>query len=79
LSLEPTITDAPETLVAQMGELTPTATQEMAALGRRRRIFSALCLLMLISMGIWLGTILAADGFGLLDYLMLAAFLITAP
>jgi len=79
LSLEPTITNAPETLVAQTGELTPTATQEMAALGRRRRIFSALCLLMLISMGIWLGTILAADGFGLLDYLMLAAFLITAP
>ena len=77
--LEPTITNAPETLVAQTGELTPTATQEMAALGRRRRIFSVLCLLMLISMGIWLGTILAADGFGLLDYLMLAAFLITAP
>ena len=79
MSLEPTITNAPETLVAQTGELTPTATQEMAALGRRRRIFSVLCLLMLISMGIWLGTILAADGFGLRDYLMLAAFLITAP
>src|SRR4029077_17147854 len=58
LSLEPTIANAPEVLAAQTGELTPTATQTLAALARRRRIFSALCLLTLISMGIWLGTIL---------------------
>ncbi len=58
LSLEPTIANAPETLAAQAGELTPTATQGLAALARRRRIFSALCLLTLGSMGIWLGNIL---------------------
>jgi hypothetical protein len=79
LSVEPTIANAPEALAAQTGELTPTATQTLAALARRRRIFSVLCLLTLISMGLWLGTILAADGFGLLDGMMLAAFLITAP
>jgi membrane glycosyltransferase len=79
LSIEPTIANAPEMLAAPTGELTPTATQGLTALARRRRIFSALCLLTLISMGIWLGRILGADGFGLLDWLMLAAFLITAP
>jgi membrane glycosyltransferase len=79
LSIEPTIANAPEVLAAPTGELTPTATQGLTALARRRRIFSALCLLTLISMGIWLGKILSADGFGLLDWLMLAAFLITAP
>ena len=79
MSIEPTIANAPEVLAAPTGELTPTATQGLTALARRRRIFSALCLLTLISMGIWLGKILSADGFGLLDWLMLAAFLITAP
>ncbi len=79
MSIEPTIANAPEVLAAQSGELTPTATQGLAALVQRRRIFSALCLLTLIAMGIWLGTILSADGFDVLDWLMLAAFLITAP
>jgi membrane glycosyltransferase len=79
LSIEPTIANAPEALAAQTGDLTPTATQTLAALARRRRIFSVLCLLTLVSMGIWLGAILAADGFDWLDWLMLAAFLITAP
>jgi membrane glycosyltransferase len=79
LSLEPKIANAPEALAAQTGDLTPTATQGLAALARRRRIFSVLCLLTLVSMGIWLGTILAADGFDVLDWVMLAAFLVTAP
>jgi membrane glycosyltransferase len=79
LSLEPKIANAPEALAAQTGDLTPTATQGLAALARRRRIFSVLCLLTLVSMGTWLGTILAADGFDVLDWVMLAAFLITAP
>jgi membrane glycosyltransferase len=79
LSVEPTIANAPETLAAQGGELTPTATQAIAMLARRRRIFGALCLLTLISMGSWLGAILAADGFDWLDFLMLAAFLVAAP
>jgi membrane glycosyltransferase len=79
LSVEPTIVNAPETLAAQRGELVPTASQSLAALARRRRLFGVLCLLTLVSMGVWLATILAADGFGFLDVLMLAAFLVAAP
>ncbi|HLL29105.1 MAG TPA: glucans biosynthesis glucosyltransferase MdoH [Xanthobacteraceae bacterium] len=79
MSLEPTIANAPETLAAQRGELIPTATQAIATLAHRRRIFSALSLLTLFGMGIWLGTILSADGFGSLDYLMLFAYFVAAP
>jgi membrane glycosyltransferase len=79
LALEPTIANAPEALAAQDAELTPTGTQAVAVLARRRRIFSALCSSTLIAMAIWLAAILAADGFGWLDGVMLAAFLITAP
>src|SRR5262245_52307678 len=79
LALEPTIAKAPEALAAQGGELTPTGTQAVAVLARRRRIFSILCLGTLFAMAIWLAAILAADGFGWLDGLMLLAFLVTAP
>src|SRR5262249_29170788 len=70
LSVEPTIVSAPGTLATQTGEPTPTATQSVAELARRRWVFAALCSATTLALGLWLATILAAGGFGALDALM---------
>jgi membrane glycosyltransferase len=79
LSVEPTIVSAPGALAAQTGEPTPTATQSVAELTRRRRLFAVLCSATTLGMGFWLATILAGGGFGVLDALILLAFFVTAP
>jgi membrane glycosyltransferase len=58
---------------------TPTGTQSIAVLALRRFLFGALTVATLVALAWWLVTILDADGFGVLDILLLATFLIYAP
>jgi membrane glycosyltransferase len=58
---------------------TPTGTQLVSTLKRRRRIFSALCLATLAAMAVWLSRILGTNSFGILDSLMLLAFMVCSP
>lgn len=58
---------------------TPTGTQLVSTLTRRRRIFSALSFATLVAMAVWLTRILDANGFGILDGILLFAFLVCAP
>lgn len=64
---------------AELGETTPTGTQSLKAIGRRRAIFGVLVTATILGMAAWLVQILSHDGFGLLDALLLACFLIYAP
>jgi len=59
--------------------LTPTGTQLVRTLWARRVLFGALSLLTLIGMTWWLVRVLAGDGFGAIDFLLVALFLIHAP
>ncbi|MGE0605098.1 MAG: hypothetical protein AB7O46_15060, partial [Xanthobacteraceae bacterium] len=61
------------------GETTPTGTQSVRAVWRRRMIFAALVTGLIVGMAAWLVHILAHDGFGLLDAALVACFLIYAP
>ena len=58
---------------------TPTGTQSLAVLLLRRVFFGALNIAALVWLAWWLVTILAADGFSLIDALLLITFLIYAP
>lgn len=58
---------------------TPTGAQSIAALATRRFLFGAICVVTLAWLAWWLTSILAYDGFGALDILLLATFLIYAP
>jgi membrane glycosyltransferase len=58
---------------------TPTGTQSVAVVLLRRVLFGALNLATLVGLAWWFVTILAADGFGVIDFLLLVTFLIYAP
>jgi len=62
-----------------MGETTPTGTQSVRVITRRRIIFGILSVSTMLGMAIWLTDILAHDGFGFLDALLLACFLTYVP
>lgn len=62
-----------------MGETTPTGTQSVRVITRRRIIFAILSVSTMLGMAIWLTDILAHDGFGFLDALLLASFLTYVP
>ena len=59
--------------------LTPTGTQSVRTLQARRVLFGALSLFTVIGMTWWLASLLAGDGFGTIDFLLVALFLIHAP
>ncbi len=59
--------------------LTPTGTQSRTVLGLRRAAFAFVNVLTTGGLAWWLATILAGDGFGLVDIVLLASFLIHAP
>ncbi len=61
------------------GETTPTGTQSVQVIARRRIIFAFLSVSLMLGMGVWLTHILSHDGFGILDLLLLACFLIYVP
>ncbi|MBK8008416.1 MAG: glucans biosynthesis glucosyltransferase MdoH [Rhizobiales bacterium] len=61
------------------GETTPTGTQSVRVITRRRIIFAVLAVSTMLGMAAWLIQILAHDGFGLLDLLLLACFLTYVP
>jgi membrane glycosyltransferase len=58
---------------------TPTGTQTLSLLARRRVAFAVLVLVTIAVMALWLAAIVAADGFSLIDALLLVAFLLNAP
>jgi membrane glycosyltransferase len=58
---------------------TPTGTQSLTTLAVRRFVFGVLTIATTAALAWWLTTILAADGFGIIDIFLLAAFLIHAP
>lgn len=59
--------------------LTPTGTQSARTLLLRRVLFGALSALTLLGMTWWLARLLAGDGLGVSDVLIVAMFLIHAP
>jgi membrane glycosyltransferase len=59
--------------------MTPTGTQSRTTVAARRFIFGMLNVATLAALAWWLTTILAADGFGVIDFLLLLTFLIHAP
>ena len=61
------------------GETTPTGTQSVQLITRRRIIFAFLSASLMLGMAVWLIQILAHDGFGILDFLLLACFLTYVP
>jgi membrane glycosyltransferase len=69
------VLDAAETAEAT----TPTGTQRLSQLGRRRFTFGLLVLGTIVVTVLWLAAILAADGFSLIDTLLVVAFLLNAP
>jgi len=87
MSIETTSADATKTGVgitldaanAPSGETTPTGTQSVRLVARRRLIFAALAISTMLGMAVWLVHILSHDGFGVLDFLLLACFLTYVP
>lgn len=79
MSLKPGFADAPEAMAAPAGKRTPTGTQSAVGVAARRFVFGALTLATLFGMTGWLAAIVAADGLGVLDYLLLVAFFVAAP
>ena len=57
----------------------PTGTQSLALLAKRRVAFFALVVAIVTVLVGWLAAILEANGFGILDALLVAAFLIQVP
>lgn len=79
MSFDPAVAKAPENFTLPTGELTPTGTQSTAVITNRRRVFALLSLGTIAAMTWWLYGILAVDGFGLLDAVMLLAFSASIP
>ncbi len=78
MSLDPTL-KMPAAAQAGAEHTTPTGMQSTSELFLRRALFAALSIVTIAWLGWWLATILAADGFGFLDFLMIVAFLTNAP
>jgi membrane glycosyltransferase len=66
-------------LSSRPDESASTGTQSLAILARRRILFGLLVGGTVVVLSSWLASILFAAGFGSLDVLMIAAFLISAP
>jgi membrane glycosyltransferase len=62
-----------------IGETTPTGTQSVQVVWRRRIIFALLATATMLGTTAWLVHILAHDGFGLLDLLLVVCFLTYVP
>ena len=60
-------------------ETTPTGTQRVSVLARRRLTFAILVIVTIAFMAAWLAEILSADGLSILDALLLVMFLANAP
>jgi membrane glycosyltransferase len=65
--------------VSSSDRVVVTSTQRATILRRRRFVFAFLVGLTLAGLVAWLGSILANDGFDILDLLMIISFLIYAP
>jgi membrane glycosyltransferase len=58
---------------------TPTGTQSLTVLAIRRFVFGLLTVATTLAFGWWLAVLLAGDGFGVIDIVLLSAFLVHAP
>jgi membrane glycosyltransferase len=77
MSLDPALKMPAAAKVSQ--ETTPTGMQTVQELFLRRALFSLLSVATIVWLGWWLAKILAVDGFGVLDFLMVVAFFTNAP
>ncbi len=71
--------DVTSEMPVEAGDMTPTGTQSVTLITRRRIIFATLAAATIFGTAAWLAYILAHDGFGLLDTLLLACFLVYVP
>ena len=78
MSVDPVLDQAAQS-VGSGDRTTPTRMQLLSELSRRRLTFALLVLASILALALWLASILAADGFSLLDALLLFAFLMNAP
>ncbi len=78
MSLDPTL-KMPAAAKAAAEHWTPTGMQTVPELFTRRAFFTLLCLGTTAWLCWWLTKILATDGFGFLDFVMVVAFLTNAP
>ena len=78
MSLDPALAKAPETATVR-GNLTPTGAQSASIVMWRRRLFAFVCFATLVLMTDRLAQILASDGFGLIDALLVFCFVIFVP
>jgi membrane glycosyltransferase len=79
MSADPSSAKLTAAAASAVATRTPTGAQSLAALLFRRLFFGALNTATLIVLACWLVTILAADGFGVIDIFLLITFLIYAP
>lgn len=79
MPIEPVSAKISATTDVTADRMTPTGTQSLADLACRRILFGALVIATIAWLGWWLASILAVDGFGVFDTLMLVAFLLNAP
>ena len=78
MSLDPAFAKAPDAAKAS-GQRTPTGAQSAAVVMWRRRLFAFVCFATLVLMTDRLAQILATDGFGLIDGLLVLCFVIALP
>jgi membrane glycosyltransferase len=79
MSADPSSAELTGSAASIAANRTPTGTQSLTVLALRRFIFGLLTIATTAALGWWLTTILAADGFGVVDIILLAAFLVHAP
>jgi len=78
MSLDPTM-KLPAGAKTAAEHTTPTGMQSVPDLFMRRAFFTLLCLATTAWLCWWLAKILATDGFGVIDFMMVVAFLTNAP
>jgi membrane glycosyltransferase len=79
MSVDPSSAELTSSAASIAANRTPTGTQSLTTLAVRRFIFGVLTFATTAALGWWLTMILAVDGFGVIDVILLATFLIHAP
>jgi membrane glycosyltransferase len=74
MSADPSSAELTGSAASIAANRTPTGTQSLTVLALRRFIFGLLTIATTAALGWWLTMILAADGFGVVDIILLAPF-----
>jgi len=79
MSADPSSVELTGAAAPAAGNRTPTGTQSTTALAVRRLVVGFLNTATIAGFGWWLVSILSGDGFGVIDFLLVAMFLVHAP